>query len=87
MGCHTVYNSVYGPAWKMVSERYQGVPDAQARLVKHINEGSAGRWDHITGGKRMPPQEGALNDAELKVVIDYILALATPEPPTGTTPK
>jgi len=77
MGCHTVSNSIYGPAWKMVSKHYQDVPEARATLIEHINSGSHGRWDHITGGKRTPPQKGALNDEELALVVDYILGLAS----------
>ncbi len=79
MGCHAVSNSVYGPAWKLVSKRYQGVPDAHAQLTATIRSGSAGRWDQITGGKRMPPQQGSINDEDLKIVVDYIIALNTPK--------
>ncbi len=80
MGCHAVSNSVYGPAWKLVSERYLEVPDAKEQLIYHIRTGSAGRWDHVTGGRRMPPQKGVISDAELEIVVDYIMALAAPEP-------
>jgi len=82
MGCHTKSNSVYGPAWKLVSERYQTVPNARARLIANIRSGSAGRWDQVTGGKRMPPQRGTINDEELEIVVDYIIALAAPKPVT-----
>ncbi|MCF6324618.1 MAG: c-type cytochrome [Gammaproteobacteria bacterium] len=85
MGCHAVSNSVYGPAWKLVSKRYQGVPDAHAQLTAVIRSGSAGRWDQITGGKRMPPQQGSINDEDLKVVVDYIIALNIPKQATAST--
>lgn len=81
MGCHAVSNSVYGPAWKLVSEKYQGTPNAHETLAAHINDGSYGRWDHITGGKRMPPQKGALDETEMTIVIDYILSLSAPSSP------
>ncbi len=87
MGCHTVSNSVYGPAWKLVSERYQGVPNAREILTENIRNGSAGRWDHVTGGRRMPPQQGSINDEELVVLIDYVLALAAPAPAPLAEPK
>ncbi|MBL1261708.1 MAG: c-type cytochrome [Thiotrichaceae bacterium] len=90
MGCHAVSNSVYGPAWKLVSKRYQGVPDAHAQLTAIIRSGSAGRWDQITGGKRMPPQQGSINDEDLKVVVDYIITLNAAKPlttPIETTIK
>jgi len=91
MGCHTASNSVYGPAWKLVSKRYQGVPNAHELLTTTIRSGSAGRWDQVTGGKRMPPQQGSINDEELKIVVDYIMALSRPKPaattPTETTIK
>lgn len=84
MGCHAAFNTVYGPAWQLVGERYQGMPNARAMLMERINKGSYGRWDHVTEGKRMPPQKGALDDEELGVVVDYILSLAkgkaTPPP-------
>ncbi len=76
MGCHATSNSVYGPAWKLVSKRYQGMPKARSILIERIKNGSYGRWDHITDGKRMPPQKGALNNEELGIVVDYILSLA-----------
>ncbi len=79
MGCHAVFNTVYGPAWQLVSERYQGMPQARDMLMERINKGSYGRWDQITEGKRMPPQKGALNDEELGKVVDYILSLAGDE--------
>jgi len=84
MGCHD------GPAWKLVSKRYQGVPDAHAQLTAIIRSGSAGRWDQITGGKRMPPQQGSINDEDLKVVVDYIITLNAAKPlttPIETTIK
>ena len=80
MGCHTVSNSVYGPAWKLVSERYQGVPNARELLIANIRSGSAGQWDQVTGGKRMPPQQGSINDEDLEVLVDYIIALNAPKP-------
>ncbi len=76
MGCHAVATTVYGPAWQMVSEHYQGVPDARERLIESIEKGSYGRWDHVTLGKRMPAQAGMLEPDELAIVVDYILALA-----------
>lgn len=76
MGCHATSNSVYGPAWKLVSKHYQGMPEARSILIERIKNGSYGRWDHITDGKRMPPQKGVLNDEELGIVVDYILSLA-----------
>jgi len=85
MGCHTVSNSVYGPAWKLVSKRYQGAPGAREQLINHIRTGSAGRWDQVTGGKRMPPQQGSINDDELSTVVDYILSLAAPAPASTQT--
>jgi len=88
MGCHTTSNSVYGPAWKLVSERYQGVPNARELLIANIRSGSAGQWDQVTGGKRMPPQQGSINAEELGIIVDYIIALAAPKPtavPAETT--
>ncbi len=77
MGCHAISNSVYGPAWKLVSKRYQGLPDARATLIENIKNGSYGRWMKITRGKRMPPQEGALSDEEFGIIVDFILTLET----------
>ncbi len=76
MGCHAAFNSVYGPAWQLVGERYNGMPGAREMLMERIEKGSYGRWDHVTEGKRMPPQKGALDNEELGIVVDYILSLA-----------
>lgn len=84
MGCHTAANSVYGPAWLLISKRYQGIPNAHEQLVANIRTGSAGRWDQVTGGRRMPPQRGSINDEDLNIVVDYIIALTAPK--AATTP-
>jgi len=76
MGCHTVENSVMGPAWRMVSQSYQAEPDGQA-LIKHsILHGSRGRWQSIAHGQVMPAFHGRMSDEEANILASYIFGLA-----------
>lgn len=60
----------------MVSEHYQGQPDARATLIKHIKHGTRGLWANIAQGQVMPGFAGRMSDAEIEIVVDYILGLA-----------
>ena len=67
--CHAVDKKVIGPAYNDVSLKYKGDTGAAAKLTTKVKQGGAGVWGSIP----MPPQP--IPDAELKVVVPYILGL------------
>ena len=67
--CHAVDKKVIGPAYNDVSLKYKGDAGAAAKLMTKVKQGGAGVWGSIP----MPPQP--IPDAELKVVVPYILGL------------
>ncbi len=75
MGCHTVTNSVAGPAWRLVAERYRDVPGAKTILIDSINNGSSGRWQEVSKMASMPSYQGMISDSDLDALANYILSL------------
>ncbi len=75
MGCHTVANSIVGPAWRLVAESYQSDPLARENIVNSIKHGSRGRWESITSNQVMPGFADRISDADITVLADYILSL------------
>ena len=71
LNCHAVDSKVVGPAYKEVAAKYKGDKEAEAKLIKKVNEGGSGVW----GKMPMPAQKGKMSDAELKETINYILGL------------
>jgi cytochrome c len=67
MGCHAVDKKLVGPAYKDVAAKYKGM-DA-AKLAASIKAGGSGKW----GAVPMPAQ-AALNDADAKVLAEWVLA-------------
>lgn len=70
VACHGVDHAVVGPAWKDVATKYRGQPDAEAHLIQKVRNGGSGVW----GAVPMPPNAGP-TDAELKELVQFILAL------------
>jgi len=75
MNCHNVNNSIIGPAWSLVSERYKDVPDAKSYLIQKIKLGGDGAWNDITGGAKMPPHETRVSHAHIEQIVDFILSI------------
>lgn len=75
LSCHTKDNSVVGPAWRLVAERYQNVPDAKSHLVNSISSGSFGRWQNK---EKMPAFKDRMSNEEINLIVNYILKLAQP---------
>ena len=68
--CHALDKKLVGPAFKDVAVKYKGNKDAAAMLVQKVKKGGQGVWGSIP----MPPNP-AVSDADLKKMVDYILAL------------
>jgi cytochrome c len=68
--CHALTYRDAGPSFPAIAHRYRYDPLARERLPQVIRGGSAGHW-----GERfiMWPQP-RLNDAEVQVLIDWVLS-------------
>ncbi|CAJ0792890.1 hypothetical protein LMG7141_02721 [Ralstonia condita] len=69
LGCHAVDHKLVGPAYKDVAAKYKGDASAEARLMKKVREGGMGNWGQIP-----MPANPKISDADLKTVIDWVLA-------------
>ncbi len=70
--CHGVDQKIVGPALKEVADKYRGSADALDTLTRKVRGGGAGVWGSIP----MPPQT-APSDADLKVILMWVLAGAS----------
>jgi cytochrome c len=69
MACHTIEKKVVGPSYTEVGAKYKGKEAEAATLTKHVREGSSGVWGPIP----MPPNKN-ISDADLKIVVDWLIA-------------
>ena len=70
MACHAEASKLVGPAYKEVAKKYAGDAGAVDKLVKKVKAGGSGVWGAIP----MTPHPN-LKDEDVKVVIEWILAL------------
>jgi cytochrome c len=68
--CHAIDKKVVGPAYNDVSAKYKGDAGAPAKLAAKVKAGGVGVWGQVP----MPPNP-TVNDADMKTMISYILAL------------
>ncbi len=68
--CHAIDKKVVGPGWKDVAAKYKGDAGAVAHLTTKIKKGGSGVW-----GKMPMPATPKASDADVKELIDFILAL------------
>lgn len=69
--CHRPEQTMAGPSWQAIAERYRGQEDAAATIKERMRAGSQGVW----GKTPMPPVTAEqLTDAELGTVTDWILS-------------
>jgi cytochrome c len=69
MGCHGVDRALVGPAFKSIAARYQGKPEAEARLVEKLKTGGSGAWGTVP----MPAHPDlALQDA--RALVRWVLS-------------
>ncbi|MFP3891516.1 c-type cytochrome [uncultured Ralstonia sp.] len=69
LGCHAVDRKLVGPSYQDVAAKYKGDAGAQAKLIKKVREGGMGVWGQIP-----MPANPKISDADLKTVIDWVLA-------------
>lgn len=76
LACHSIEKKVVGPAWKDVSARYKGKPEAKAQLVDKVKKGGKGNWTDVTGGAPMPPYSPRVSDADIESLVTFVLSIA-----------
>jgi len=69
MGCHAVDRKLVGPSFQQVAEKYKGNGGAGALLSKKVKDGGSGVWGAIP-----MPAHPAMNDADIRTVVDWVLA-------------
>jgi cytochrome c len=68
LGCHAIDKKIVGPAYHDVAAKYQGDPQALAKLAASIRQGGAGKWGPVP----MPASAG-LSDAQVKALAEFVL--------------
>jgi cytochrome c len=69
MGCHAVDRKVVGPSFQQIAAKYKGDAQAPAKLVNKVKDGGSGVW----GVLPMPPHP-TMSDADIRTVVDWVLA-------------
>ena len=73
MACHAVDQTLVGPSFKMIADRYKG-KGAVDMLAKKVIDGGGGNWTSETGGAVMPPHP-ALSMGKASEIVEYILSV------------
>lgn len=74
LACHKIETKLVGPAWRDVSNRYKGDPDAKARLIAKVKTGGKGNWTDVTGGITMPPYSPRVSDENIEKLVTFVLS-------------
>jgi cytochrome c len=74
LACHKIETKLVGPAWRDVSNRYKGDPDAKARLIAKVKAGGKGNWTDVTGGIAMPPYSPKVSDENIEKLVTFVLS-------------
>jgi cytochrome c len=72
VSCHRIDQRLLGPSFKDVAARYRADPDADGRLFAKVRDGGEGQWGDLP---MQPNSEEKISDADLRMLIDWILAL------------
>ncbi len=68
--CHDLDDTLRGPAWRDVAERYRDDDEALERLVVTVREGGSGNW----GEERMTPNRRVAEE-DIKCLVAWLLEL------------
>lgn len=69
MGCHAVDRKLVGPAFKQIAAKYKGDAQAPVKLALKVKDGGSGVWGVIP-----MPSHPAMSDADIRTVVDWVLA-------------
>ena len=70
ISCHAVDHPLVGPAFTLIAKRYAGEAGIASKLSQKIKAGGSGAWGKIP----MTPHP-KLTDAQLRLMVDWILSL------------
>ena len=70
MTCHAIDKRLIGPSYKAIAAKYKEDPTAEAVLSRKVKEGGAGIWGQIA----MPPNSPRVSDANIQILVKWILA-------------
>ena len=70
LACHAIDKKVIGPSYKDVAAKFAADKNAATELAQKVKGGSVGVWGQVP----MPPNP-QVSDADLQVMLKYILAL------------
>lgn len=70
LNCHEVRETIRGPAWIDVAERYRGRADAREMLVLKVRNGGSGAWgdDYMSPNRRVAEED-------VRTLVEWILKL------------
>ena len=68
LACHNVTQTVVGPAFQAVANRYRGQADAADKLARKIRLGGSGVW-----GAMPMPAHPQISDADAKKLAAHVL--------------
>ena len=71
MACHKIDTKIVGPSFKEIAAKYKGDAGAEATLIGKVKNGGSGTW----GAVPMPPNSPRVSDADIKSLVDWILAM------------
>ncbi|WP_144144010.1 c-type cytochrome [Paraburkholderia sp. BCC1884] len=69
MGCHAVDRKLVGPSFQQIAAKYKGDAQAPVKLARKVKDGGAGVWGMIP----MPAHQ-SMSDADIRAVVDWVLA-------------
>ena len=70
LACHNVNQTVVGPSFKAVANKYRGQEDATDKLTKKIRAGGAGVW-----GNMPMPAHPQISNVDAKKLAVYVLSI------------
>ncbi|MGB7300147.1 MAG: c-type cytochrome, partial [Burkholderiaceae bacterium] len=71
LACHGIDTKLVGPSFVEIARRYAKQNGAEALLVGRVRQGASGTWGPVP----MPPN-AAVNDADGKAMVSWILRMA-----------
>ncbi|SDQ22576.1 cytochrome c [Paraburkholderia fungorum] len=69
MGCHAVDRKLVGPSFQQIAAKYKGDAQAPTKLARKVKDGGSGVWGMIP----MPAHQ-SMSDADIRTVVDWVLA-------------
>ena len=72
--CHAVDKKLVGPSFIDVSMKYKGDKEGTGKIAANIVRGGTYGWK--LGNQSMPPRGLGANDAQIKIMSEFIVGLA-----------